>query len=99
MEPSLSVVVVLTSVVSQFNRDLFVSFNIKSSLERSPSITGREENLTDNDDEILESLVKTATRNATPRTAQRERKRTRNADRKSCKLFFSGQFLYNFNRS
>lgn len=41
-------------------------------------------NLTDGDDEILESLVKTATKGPT-RTAPRERKRTRHADRKSCK--------------
>lgn len=43
-------------------------------------------NLTDDgDDEILESLVKTATKGPS-RTAPRERKRTRHADRKSCKL-------------
>ncbi|KAI4471690.1 formin y 2 domain containing isoform i [Holotrichia oblita] len=41
-------------------------------------------NLTDGDDEILESLVKTATK-APSRTAPRERKRTRHADRKSLK--------------
>lgn len=42
-------------------------------------------NLTDDgDDEILESLVKTATKGPS-RTAPRERKRTRHADRKSCK--------------
>nr|XP_008191480.1 PREDICTED: FH1/FH2 domain-containing protein 3 isoform X6 [Tribolium castaneum]XP_015834229.1 PREDICTED: FH1/FH2 domain-containing protein 3 isoform X6 [Tribolium castaneum] len=39
-------------------------------------------NLTDGDDEILESLVKTATKGPS-RTAPRERKRTRHADRKS----------------
>ncbi|XP_063910662.1 FH1/FH2 domain-containing protein 3 isoform X4 [Zophobas morio] len=39
-------------------------------------------NLTDGDDEILETLVKTATKGPT-RTAPRERKRTRHADRKS----------------
>ncbi|XP_031330024.1 FH1/FH2 domain-containing protein 3 isoform X1 [Photinus pyralis] len=39
-------------------------------------------NLTDADDEILESLVKTATKGPS-RTAPRERKRTRHADRKS----------------
>ena len=50
---------------------------------RSPSITNRDEALS-GDDEILESLVK-ATKAATPRPVQRERKRTRNADRKSCK--------------
>ncbi|CAO1362298.1 unnamed protein product [Diamesa serratosioi] len=50
---------------------------------RSPSITNRDESLTDGDDEILESLVKTATKASTPRPVQRERKRTRNADRKS----------------
>lgn len=43
-------------------------------------------NLTDGDDEILESLVKTATK-APSRTAPRERKRTRHADRKSRKSF------------
>ncbi|XP_018323135.1 FH1/FH2 domain-containing protein 3 isoform X3 [Agrilus planipennis] len=40
-------------------------------------------NLTDGDDEILESLVKTATKGPSSRTAPRERKRTRHADRKS----------------
>ncbi|XP_071057371.1 FH1/FH2 domain-containing protein 3 isoform X1 [Onthophagus taurus] len=39
-------------------------------------------NITDGDDEILESLVKNATKGPT-RTAPRERKRTRHADRKS----------------
>lgn len=53
---------------------------------RSPSVTNRDESLTDGDDEILESLVKTATKTATPRPVQRERKRTRNADRKSCEF-------------
>ncbi|XP_030753498.1 FH1/FH2 domain-containing protein 3-like isoform X2 [Sitophilus oryzae] len=47
------------------------------------SSTGPNGNLTDGDDEILESLVKTATKG--PRTAPRERKRTRHADRKSFK--------------
>jgi hypothetical protein len=73
-----------------FASSFFRKFPFISHSERSPSVTGREE-LTDNDDEILESLVKTATRTATPRTAQRERKRTRNADRKSC------EFADNFN--
>uniref|UniRef100_A0A1Q3FU24 Putative rhoa gtpase effector dia/diaphanous n=1 Tax=Culex tarsalis TaxID=7177 RepID=A0A1Q3FU24_CULTA len=45
----------------------------------------RDESFTDGDDEILESLVKTATKAATPRPTQRERKRTRQADRKSFK--------------
>ncbi|KAJ8967003.1 hypothetical protein NQ317_010374, partial [Molorchus minor] len=40
-------------------------------------------NLTDGDDEIIESLVKTATKGPSTRTAPRERKRTRHADRKS----------------
>ncbi|CAH1986012.1 unnamed protein product [Acanthoscelides obtectus] len=40
-------------------------------------------NLTDGDDEILECLVKTATKGSATRTAPRERKRTRHADRKS----------------
>ncbi|XP_018566467.1 FH1/FH2 domain-containing protein 3 isoform X3 [Anoplophora glabripennis] len=40
-------------------------------------------NLTDGDDEIIESLVKTATKGSSTRTAPRERKRTRHADRKS----------------
>ncbi|KAL5291757.1 FHOD1 family protein [Megaselia abdita] len=43
------------------------------------------EDFTDGDDEIIESLVKTATRSS--RQAPRERKRTRNADRKSCEYF------------
>uniref|UniRef100_A0AAR5QKK1 FH2 domain-containing protein n=1 Tax=Dendroctonus ponderosae TaxID=77166 RepID=A0AAR5QKK1_DENPD len=45
--------------------------------------TGLNGHLTDGDDEILESLVKTATKG--PRTAPRERKRTRHVDRKSFK--------------
>lgn len=48
--------------------------------------SGPNGHLTDGDDEILESLVKTATKG--PRTAPRERKRTRHADRKSCKQFY-----------
>lgn len=48
--------------------------------------SGPNGHLTDGDDEILESLVKTATKG--PRTAPRERKRTRHADRKSCKQIF-----------
>lgn len=52
-------------------------------VQRSPALKLSEDTFTDGDDEILESLVKTAT--STPRTAPRERKRTRNADRKSCK--------------
>ncbi|XP_054276971.1 FH1/FH2 domain-containing protein 3 isoform X2 [Macrosteles quadrilineatus] len=44
---------------------------------------GTNGNLTDADDEILESLVKTATQIPATRTAPRERKRTRHADRKS----------------
>ncbi|XP_062708782.1 serine-rich adhesin for platelets isoform X2 [Aedes albopictus] len=47
------------------------------------SLHNRDESFTDGDDEILESLVKTATKAATPRPTQRERKRTRQADRKS----------------
>lgn len=50
---------------------------------RSPALKMSEDTFTDGDDELLESLVKTAT--STARTAPRERKRTRNADRKSCK--------------
>lgn len=46
-------------------------------------------NITDDgDDEILESLVKTATKAPSARTTPRERKRTRHADRKSCKEYF-----------
>ncbi|XP_058053331.1 FH1/FH2 domain-containing protein 3 isoform X4 [Anopheles bellator] len=44
---------------------------------------GRDESFTDGDDEILESLVKTATKTGTARPMQRERKRTRQAVRKS----------------
>lgn len=55
--------------------------------QRSPSVTARDESFTDADDEIFESLVKTVTKTATPRPVQRERKRTRNADRKSCKFY------------
>ncbi|XP_071446761.1 uncharacterized protein Fhos isoform X2 [Hetaerina americana] len=43
------------------------------------------DNMTDGDDEILESLVKTATQGPSTRTTPRERKRTRHADRKSLK--------------
>lgn len=42
-------------------------------------------NLADGVDELLESLVKTATKTPATRTTPRERKRTRHADRKSCK--------------
>ncbi|XP_050517614.1 uncharacterized protein LOC114335223 isoform X2 [Diabrotica virgifera virgifera] len=42
-------------------------------------------NLTDGDDELIETLVKTATKAPSTRTAPRERKRTRHADRKSLK--------------
>lgn len=57
--------------------------------DSSRSIFGQANgNLTDDgDDEILESLVKTATKGPS-RTAPRERKRTRHADRKSCKYTF-----------
>lgn len=54
-------------------------------VQRSPVLKLSEDTFTDGDDEILESLVKTAT--STSRTAPRERKRTRNADRKSCKHY------------
>lgn len=54
---------------------------------RSPIMRQSEENFTDGDDEILESLVKTATKAPGTRTTPRERKRTRHADRKSCKFF------------
>ncbi|XP_054734937.1 FH1/FH2 domain-containing protein 3 isoform X5 [Anastrepha obliqua] len=50
---------------------------------RSPIARQSEENFTDGDDEILESLVKTATKAPGTRTTPRERKRTRHADRKS----------------
>lgn len=57
---------------------------------RSPAagmpLRGNEEHFTDGDDEILESLVKTATKSSGARPAPRERKRTRHADRKSCKF-------------
>lgn len=55
--------------------------------QRSPALKMSEDPFTDGDDEILESLVKTAT--STSRTAPRERKRTRNADRKSRKSYFT----------
>ncbi|TDG53047.1 hypothetical protein AWZ03_000590 [Drosophila navojoa] len=50
---------------------------------RSPIARQSEEQFTDGDDEILESLVKTATKASGTRTTPRERKRTRHADRKS----------------
>ncbi|GAB0099802.1 uncharacterized protein DMENIID0001_156890 [Sergentomyia squamirostris] len=49
----------------------------------SPKTIPRDENFTDGDDEILESLVKTATKAPGTRSTPRERKRTRHADRKS----------------
>ncbi|KAK0181726.1 hypothetical protein PV327_003984 [Microctonus hyperodae] len=42
----------------------------------------RNGNVTDGDDELLESLVKTATKSPATRTTPRERKRTRHADLK-----------------
>lgn len=54
---------------------------------RSPQLRQSEENFTDGDDEILESLVKTATKAPGNRTTPRERKRTRHADRKSCEFY------------
>nr|CAD7595741.1 unnamed protein product [Timema genevievae] len=57
--------------------------SVFSPLARDELVNG---NLTDGDDEILESLVKTATKAPATRTAPRERKRTRNADRKSLVL-------------
>ena len=60
-----------------------VGLNVSSPTELSGRLNG---NLSDADDEILESLVKTATKTPVSRsTTPRERKRTRNADRKSCK--------------
>nr|CAD7430078.1 unnamed protein product [Timema monikensis] len=53
--------------------------SVFSPLARDELVNG---NLTDGDDEILESLVKTATKAPATRTAPRERKRTRNADLK-----------------
>lgn len=53
---------------------------------RSSGLKLNEEHFTDGDDEILESLVKTATKASGPRAAPRERKRTRHADRKSREL-------------
>ncbi|XP_052861128.1 FH1/FH2 domain-containing protein 3 [Anopheles cruzii] len=52
-------------------------------LQNVVSSGGRDESFTDGDDEILESLVKTATKTGNPRPIQRERKRTRQAVRKS----------------
>ncbi|XP_063244815.1 FH1/FH2 domain-containing protein 3 isoform X2 [Bacillus rossius redtenbacheri] len=54
--------------------------NVLSPLAREEGVNGH---LTDGDDEILESLVKTATKSPATRTTPRERKRTRHADRKS----------------
>ncbi|XP_055702858.1 FH1/FH2 domain-containing protein 3 isoform X2 [Phlebotomus papatasi] len=51
----------------------------------SPKTINRDEQFTDGDDEILESLVKTATKAPGTRSTPRERKRTRHADRKSLK--------------
>ncbi|XP_033606352.1 uncharacterized protein LOC111861799 isoform X3 [Cryptotermes secundus] len=59
-----------------------VGRTVLSPLARGEMVNG---NLTDGDDEILESLVKTATKAPATRTTPRERKRTRHADRKSLK--------------
>lgn len=59
-----------------------VGRTVLSPLGQQETVNG---NLTDGDDEILESLVKTATKAPGTRTTPRERKRTRHADRKSCK--------------
>lgn len=56
--------------------------NVKSPIYKQNA----DEHLTDGDDEILESLVKTATKSPGNRTTPRERKRTRHADRKSCEF-------------
>lgn len=48
------------------------------------SAPGKEDNLTDADDEILETLVKTATTQPA-RNEPRIRKKARYGDRKSCK--------------
>lgn len=39
----------------------------------------------DGDDALLDSLVKTATQGPSSRSTPRDRKRSRHADRKSCK--------------
>jgi hypothetical protein len=62
---------------------------VLSPLGRQETVNG---NLTDGDDEILESLVKTATKAPGTRTTPRERKRTRHADRKSCKYSHVASF-------
>ena len=41
--------------------------------------------MADGEDALLDSLVKTATQAPSSRTTPRERKRSRHADRKSCK--------------
>ncbi|XP_043650592.1 uncharacterized protein LOC122618304 isoform X2 [Drosophila teissieri] len=56
---------------------------------RSPITRQSEEQFTDGDDEILESLVKTATKAPGTRTTPRERKRTRHADRKSSRYVYN----------
>lgn len=48
----------------------------------------RDESFTDGDDEILESLVKSATKSTGPRRTPRERKRIRQTDRKSREFQF-----------
>lgn len=63
-------------------RFVFTGRTVLGPLLRDESANG---NLTDGDDELLESLVKTATKSPATRTTPRERKRTRHADRKSCK--------------
>lgn len=56
------------------------------------SAPAKEDNLTDADDEILETLVKTATTQPV-RNEPRIRKKARYGDRKSCKCFFGNSFM------
>lgn len=65
--------------------------NVRSPINKQ----NMDEHFTDGDDEILESLVKTATKSPGNRTTPRERKRTRHADRKSCKFFYVINMLIN----
>lgn len=60
-------------------------------IARPSSISG-EKKVADEDVEILESMLKTASKTSTPRTTLRERKRSRNVDRKTCKYFFFKNF-------
>lgn len=62
--------------------DFFFFFSGKT---RSRGEETMAEMMGDGDDALLDSLVKTATQGPSSRSTPRDRKRSRHADRKSCK--------------